>query len=228
MSYAIIACQTIRDELNLAIQETGCDYPVIWVDSEYHSDPNKLRTKLQEEIDVLPKTDKILFAFGCCGNGLVGLKAATANLIIPKTDDCISMVLSQPGEKYERQKNTYFLTKGWIESSKSITNEYWHCLKRYGEVRTRKLFKVMLKHYTDLMLIDTGAYNAEDCLKQAAELAQNTELKLITAKGSIWFLKKLLTGPYDNDFCHIPKGGLVTISDFGYGSGGPPHQAIQS
>lgn len=216
MNYTIIACQTLRDELNLAIHETGCQYPVIWVESDYHIDPEKLRIKLQEEIDALENVGGILFAYGCCGNGLVGLRASSADLIIPKTDDCISMILSQPGEKYQRHKQTYFLTRGWMESSKSIVNEYRHALERYGEKRAKRLFELMLKHYNYLMLIDTGAYNLNECLTRAKELAGNINLELNVEKGDIWFLEKLLTGPYDQDFCIIPKGGVVSISHFGY------------
>lgn len=209
MTYAIIACETLRDELNLAMHETGCRYPVIWVESDYHIDPDKLRTKIQQEVDIMEDINTILFAFGCCGNGLVGLRATSADLIIPKTDDCISMVLSEPGKKYERHKQTYFLTRGWMKSSKSILNEYRYTLKKYGKIRTRELYEIMLKHYNYLMLIDTGAYNLDECSGDAKELADNTSLKLIVEKGGIWFLKKLLTGPYDEDFCIMEKNGTV-------------------
>ncbi|MFZ5644761.1 MAG: DUF1638 domain-containing protein [Bacillota bacterium] len=218
MSNVVIACRMLQDELNLAMRRTGCRYPVIWLDSELHLDPNLLRAELQKNIDSLENTDNILFAYGCCGNGLVGLKASTANLVIPRTDDCISIVLSRPGEKFKRQKHTYFLTKGWLEGSKSILNEYRHAISRYGEIRAKRLFEIMFKHYHHLMLIDTGAYNLEDCLSQAEELAQNTDLNLVVAEGGLWFLEKLLTGPYDENFCIIPKGGKASIDHFGYTS----------
>lgn len=226
MSEVIIACQTLYDELNLAMHETGCRHPVIWVESDYHMEPNMLRIKLQEEIDNLKNTNNILFAYGCCGNGLVGLKATTANLIIPKKEDCISMVLSRPGKKFERQKQTYFLTRGWMEGPKSLLVEFEHARKRYGETRAKRLFKFMLKHYHYFMLIDTGAYDLKDCLSKAEELANNTGLELVVAKGGIWLLKKLLTGPYDEDFCVIPKGGTVNPGHFGLADPVPAHQVI--
>ncbi len=226
MNYTIIACQMLCDELNMAMYETGCQYPVIWIESDYHIDPDKLRLKLQEEIDKLNNVDNILFAYGCCGNGLIGLRALTAKLIIPKTDDCISMVLSQPGKRYERHKETYFLTRSWMESSKSILNEYLHALKKYGEKRAKRLFELMLKHYNYLMLIDTGAYDLASCSPEAEKLANNTNLKLIVEKGDIWFLKKLLTGPYDDDFCIVEKDTAVNISDFGYDYLKMPQQTL--
>lgn len=214
MNSTIIACQVLRDELNLAIRETGCSYPVIWVDAGYHNDPDLLRTKLQVEIDALENVNNILFAYGCCGNGLVGLKASTANLIIPKTDDCISMVLSQPGGKFERHKHTYFVTKGWLENPKNIFKEYQHAVARYGEQRAKRLFDKMLKHYRYLMLVDTKAYDLAEWASKAAEFADNLNLEMTVAEGGIMFLKKLLTGPHDQDFCVIQKGGVVKISHF--------------
>jgi len=216
MRNVIIACQTLYDELNLAVNETHCEYPVVWVSSEYHSDPNRLRSKLQQEIDAQNGFDNILFAYGFCGNAVIGLKASTANLIFPKTDDCISMLLSKPEEKYERMKETYFLTKGWIENSKSLLNEYLNAVNRYGEKRTKRIFQIMLKHYNKLMLIDTGAYNVADYWDKAKKIAGIADLELFTGKGNLWLLKKLLTGPYDDDFIIIDKGQTVNTASLGY------------
>ncbi|WP_422448860.1 DUF1638 domain-containing protein [Thermoanaerobacterium sp. DL9XJH110] len=224
MKNIIIACQTLMDELNLAINETCRKYPVIWVDSDYHSDPNRLKLKLQQEIDGLADIDNILLAYGFCGNAVIGLTASTANLIFPKTDDCISMVLSKPGEEFQRMKATYFLTKGWIESPKSLMMEYSNALKRYGENRAKRIFRVMLKHYNQLMIIDTGAYRVADYIEKARKIAEITDLDLIVEKGGIWLLKKLLTGPYDDDFCFVKKGQEVDISHLGYHYSEQTHQ----
>jgi len=216
MRNVIIACETVKDELELAMKQTSCNYPVVWINSEFHIDPNLLRTKLQEEIDNVKDADNILLVYGCCGNAVIGLKASTADLVFPRTDDCISMVLCQPNQKFERKKATYFLTKGWIESPKSLIKEYQNAIKRYGEKKTKRIFQVMLKHYNYLMLIDTGAYNIDEYYDKASHIAQITDLNLFVEKGGIWLIKKLLTGPYDNDFCYIKKGDTVKISHFNY------------
>lgn len=214
MNNVIIACQTLKDELEKAITETECQYPVLWIDADYHVDPDKLRTKLQQEIDQFNHVDNILLVYGSCGNGLIGLVASAGNLIIPKTDDCISLVMTKPNEKFERLKKTYFLTKGWIESPKSIVNEYTYTLNRYGEKRTTKLFELMLKQYDYLMLIDTGAYDVEEYKSIADDFANKVKLQLTIEKGDLWLLKQLLIGPYDEKFCVISKGEKVTLDSF--------------
>lgn len=214
MSNIIVACETLKDELQKAMYLTGCQYPIEWIDSEYHNFPDRLREKLQEKIDSIENIDNILFLFGCCGNALVGIEATTANLIIPKTDDCISMILCKQGQKFERPKETYFLTKGWFESTRSLAAEYERAIELYGLEKTQRIFRIMLKNYKYLMLIDTGAYNVDEYVGKAKEITDVTNLQLIIEKGDVWFIKKLLTGPYDDDFCIIPKNSKVKISHF--------------
>jgi len=218
MENVVIACEMLKTEVVKAMNMTGCNFPIIWIDSEQHNDPDKLREKLQRKIDSLDGKDNILLVFGCCGNALVGIKATASNLIIPKVDDCISMVLCKQGEKFERMKDTYFLTKGWIESSKSLMVEYERAIQRYGVKNTERIFKVMLKNYKHLMLIDTGAYNIDEYMEKARAIANITNLRLIIKKGGIWLIKKLLMGPYDDDFCLIPKSEEIKLTDFGYDS----------
>ena len=211
MKNVVIACQTIKDELNLAIKETQCRYPVVWIDSSYHLHPDKLRLKLQEEVDNLRNIDNILLAYGFCGNAIVGLKASGANLIFPRTDDCISMVLGcSEGNK---MKAAYFLTRGWIESPGGIMVDYLNAVKRYGEEKTERIFRLMLKHYNKLVVIDTGAYNLVDYIQKVQKFARISNLDLVVAEGSIGLLKKLLTGPYDDKFCIIKKEQEVNIDD---------------
>lgn len=226
MNNIVIACQVLKDELNLVMKETGCTYPVIWVDSDYHINPDKLREKLQEEINALSEVDNILFAYGCCGNGLVGLKATTANLIIPKIEDCISLLLSQPDQEPQRVKETYFLTQGWLDSSRNIVSEYSYSLKRYGAQRTQKIYALLLKYYRYLAFIDTGAYNVQESMEKAHQFAQAVNLQLDVIQGSTWLLKKLLTGPHDANFCLVKKGDTVQLSCFGSAAGRGQQQMV--
>jgi len=226
MEKIIVACETLKDELTTAVARTGCQLPIIWIDSMYHLEPDLLRRKLQEVIDSVKDSENILLAFGSCGNALVGVKATTANLIIPKTDDCISMVLCKQGEKFKRAEKTYFLTKGWIESSRSLKAEYDRAVERYGKERAERIFRFMLNNYKYLMLIDTQSYDVEKYRGIAENIAKLTNMELIVEQGSIWYLEKLLTGPYDSDFCIIPKGQEVKIYHFGYENDYAPNPSV--
>ena len=120
MRRVLICCEVFENEINDLFSKLGISYPIICISSEYHNDPKKLRVKLQEEIDNQHAADEILLGYGSCGNAVIGLRATTADLIIPEMEDCIAILLSKSGQKHERQKGVYYLSKGWIDSPKDF------------------------------------------------------------------------------------------------------------
>lgn len=213
MGNMIIACDTLKYEVLLAQKNTGNEDPVIWVDGMLHMDPDRLRAKLQSTLDQEGTWDRVLFAYGNCGNALVGLLSDRYTMVIPKTADCISMLLHRREDAISR--DTYFLTKGWIELEKSIIKEYTHCLERYGQEKTKQIFKVMLNNYNNLILIDSGAYDLREYMEISKDLAQKIHLDFRVEPGEVGFLEKLFSGDWDQDFCVIEPGKAVGLDDFG-------------
>lgn len=214
MSTIVIACSTIKNELSLAMQETGTNYPVFYVESGLHNFPNLLMKRLQETIDMVEEdVDTILLAFGFCGNSLIGLSAPHASLIIPRADDCISLLLGS----YEMRKNisaemgTYFLTKGWLDNEQNLLTEYNRSIEKYGLARASRVFKAMLNHYKRLMLIDTNTYDLAEVTERTENFAKTMGIEHDTIEGSSRFLKKLLQGPWDEEFVQVKPGEIVTI-----------------
>lgn len=220
MRRAVIACEMLKDELTKAMKLAGSDLPIVWMDTKYHNNPSLLHEKLQEKIDGLEGYEEILLTYGACGNAVINLKATTARLVIPKTEDCISMILSRPGKTFIRLKNTYFLTRAWIDSDANLLKDFKRTVEKYGRKRAERLFKKMLHSYDKLMLIDTGAYNVGEYVAKAEEIAKLADMSLFVEKGSIWMLEKLISGPYE-EFCVVPKGGVVTFDDLGFSSEKP-------
>ncbi|AET68478.1 Protein of unknown function (DUF1638) [Desulfosporosinus orientis DSM 765] len=213
MGTIIVACQTIRDEVNLAISETGVNYPVLWIESGLHNFPDRLGCKIQEKINEIENVETILLAFGNCGNCLLGIKSPLAQLIIPRVDDCISLLLGS----YERRQNlfkevgTYFLTKGWLESEQNLISEYERCVRRYGKDKALRVMKMMLNNYHRLMVIDTQAYQFEGILVKTKSFADTLGLSHEEIHGSLRLLKKLFLGPWDEEFAIIPPGEEVSL-----------------
>ena len=71
MKTAVIACKTIEDELNFAMQQTGCTFPVVWLEPGLHNVPEKLHAAVQTAIDDLADDCRVLLAMGFCGNRFV-------------------------------------------------------------------------------------------------------------------------------------------------------------
>ncbi len=217
MGNIILACQTIKNEVNLAIEETGVDYPVLFVESGLHNFPDRLGKRIQEEIDKIENVDNILLAFGYCGNSLLGIKSSMARLIIPKADDCISLLLGsyELRQNLSKEVGTYFLTKGWLENEQNLLTEYDRCVKRHGREKALRIMKLMLKHYHRLMIIDTHAFQLEDIFIKTKSFADLLGLSHEKIDGSMRFLKKLLLGPWDEEFVIIELGEEFTMEHMG-------------
>jgi hypothetical protein len=214
MSKALIACDTINDEVRTAMKETGVECPVVWIESGLHNSPDALKEKLQQEVDKITGADDILLAFGFCGNAIVGLSSKESRIIIPKVDDCITLVLGA-GERRRKIINdaaTYFITQGWMRYDKNIWNEYKYILEKYGKENTDYVYELMFGNYKRLGVIDTGAYDVKEFLKTANAIAADLKLEPELLPGTISYIEKLLTGPYDDkDFIIIEPGESVEL-----------------
>lgn len=214
MNSIIVACKTIGDELNKVIKETGCKYPVLWIESGLHNYPDSLRKRLQEELDHITNVDQIILAFGFCGNSLIGLKSSSSRIVFPRVDDCITLFLGSQERRKEIQaeSGTYFLTKGWLDYEKNLWAEYQDTVKRHGKERADRIYKTILQHYKRLGIVETGAYDIDEFLKKSQSMAEDLKLKTQVIPGTLDYLKKLLNGPWDDDFIVLEPGETVSFS----------------
>lgn len=215
MKRLLIACETLKDEVELAIKNTDQEIEIKWMSNLLHDSPDRLRSALQEEIDAHEGDyDQLLLAYGNCGNGLLGLKTQKAQMIIPRYEDCIGLVLSNKTDLERIRTRTYFLTSGWLRSEKSLDAEYAHHVKKYGEDRAKMIYEMLYKNYKDLMLIDTGAYDIDEWLKKTNEIGEMLNLDVVVDKGSVTPLEKLISGDWDEKFLVIEPGRVTIQSDF--------------
>lgn len=211
MKTTVIACKTLEDEINQAVEKTGKDYSMIWVEAGLHYYPDKLKATLQDTINSVKESDYILLLFGLCGNALLGLNAKAATLVIPKVDDCISLLLggNEARKAIEHSSKAYYLTQGWLRFDINIWYEYQRTLKLYGPEKTRTIFKMMLNHYNHLVLIDTGVHDAS-FLEKTKMIAEELNLKHQIVPGDTSYLFAALKGEWGEQFLLIEPGQTVT------------------
>ncbi|QSX08624.1 DUF1638 domain-containing protein [Alkalibacter rhizosphaerae] len=205
MKTLILSCNTIRAELDLTIQQWNIPYPVIYLESGLHLEPDLLRKEMQKILDRVSNVDQVLLIMGFCGNAVVGLKTNDFRLVVPKADDCLTLLLGSMDRRKEvqREKNTYFLSKGWLDMfddvEKTMMDEYHRMTKRYGQERAEKIFRSYYRHYERLGVIDTGAFDMDDMLEQAKSTAAMMDLEIEPLKGTMNFLDAFVLGPWDDD-----------------------------
>jgi hypothetical protein len=212
----ILACRTVAHELTSAVRRTGAPYPVCWVAPEMHCKPDKLREEVQATLDRLENVETVILAFGLCGNGLIGVRSEGARLVLPKTEDCISLLLGSQERRsmLAREAPRYYLTRGWLESEKNIAEEYDYCVRKFGAQRGRRLMRTMLKGYRYFTFIETGGYDSAPYIARMEALARDMGLGHQVIEGSPRFFEKLVTGPWDEEFVVVGPGCPIEFSHF--------------
>jgi hypothetical protein len=217
MKSLIITCRTVQAEVDKAIEQTGTRFPVMYLESALHNEPDKLKLVLQEALHRMANVDQVLLVMGYCGNAILGLKPEGFRLVVPRADDCITMLLGSQQRRAEVQRNmpTYFFTSGWLscweKMDKTVFEEYERTLKRYGKVKADKILQITFKHYKRVGLIDTGAFPLDELMPKAQEYADFLKLKCEIIPGTMDYLKKFLTGPWDDDFIIINSGETIVM-----------------
>ena len=199
MSTVVFSCNTLEVELRLALDDAGLDYPVVWLEGGLHNHPERLRDRLNEALAGLGGAGRVLMALGHCGGACSGLKNPGYELIIPRADDCLSLLMGslEIRQRVSRLCPTYFLTAGWLRHTENLITSFSRDCGHFGRERAERAYRIMLQHYRRLGFIDTGAYDpAEEELK-TAPLAGLVGLNLERLPGSLAWLKRLLTGPWD-------------------------------
>lgn len=212
MKTLLLACETIGDELENAVSQTGCHYETRWIRSGLHNYPNELKSVLQAALDSIDGYSRVIMAFGMCGNATIGLKAANFELILPKADDCITLLLGSAAIRGTLNENggTYFLTRGWLTGEENLWKEYERTIAKFGVETTESIFDVMLKNYKRLGIIDTKSFNVDTILPNTMEIAKTFRLEHMVLHASVDYLCDLLTGPWDHDrFFIVPPYGEV-------------------
>ena len=214
MNTIIIACKTIKEELTSALSDLNITLPVLWIESGLHNFPKKLNKALQEAINEADQqgTERILLAMGFCGNSIAGVQSEKAEIIVPRVDDCITLLLGSFRRRMDIQhdQGTYFMTKGWIEGERNIWKEYEYTIGKYGPETGKEIFDMMFGNYTRLGILDTHCYEMEPVTKESKRICEALNLDLEIFDASNHYLKQLLTGPWPEErFITIPAGSMI-------------------
>ncbi len=211
----IIACATVLEEM-LPLMPPEQAYEVL--DFGLHLRPKSLKEALQEAIDAAAADfDTIILGYGLCSMAVVGLKANNCTIVIPRVDDCIACFLGSQDAYMEQQRKepgTYYLTKGWIEVSDTLLDEYKRMVEKYGEKTADRLMRIMLKNYKRLVYIDTGVTDQDKYRIYAREVAEQFNLRFEEMVGSNALIEKLVAQEWDTDFVVAKPGEEVTYAAF--------------
>ncbi|MCB9421726.1 MAG: DUF1638 domain-containing protein [Ardenticatenaceae bacterium] len=220
----VVACAVFQHLVEKHLPD-GVAANVTFLDYGLHTVPKNLQKTVQATISAIAEPSLVVLGYGLCGNGLNNIQAGAHTLLIPRTDDCIAILLGSY-EKYIQEftehSGTYYLTKGWLESGSDPLREYEKYLEQYDEETAVWLIDQQYQHYKYLTFV---AHNQEDLdayRPRALEVAKFCERWGMTYSemtGSEAYVQRLMAGvtqlPKDSDeFLVVPPGGTLQQSQF--------------
>lgn len=216
MTSLIIACPTIRYELEAARKKFNCTIPVRYIPQQLHNSPPELQQYLQKMIDSITDVDRIIIAISSCGGGTAYLKANTAELIIPRTRDCVDILLSNEDslETLKRPFDGCIFTKGWVDFSINSPDSLQNLTKTKGKAYAEDFIRNLYDGFNKFYFVDTGLGHLEDIQARMAPLVECLYGTSEIIQGYYGILKKIAKEQIDEDFLIVPKGGIVDTSGF--------------
>lgn len=223
----VIACQVFQSLIERFLPEDMAKQ-ITFKDYGLHRVPSKLTWAVQEEIDNVAQPSLIVLGYGLCGNGLKGIQSRQHTLLIPRTDDCIAILLGSYKkyiEEFDKTPGTYYLTKGWLESGSNPLQEYEEYVEKYGEKDATWIMDQQYQHYERVAFVAHSQEDLETYRPQAQEVAkycQRWDMRYEEILGSDIYVRKLIemaaNSPADtetdSDFLVIPPNSEVTQEMF--------------
>lgn len=213
----ILACSAMSLHVAAAQKTMKTDFPVIEVDSSFHENPSKMRQKIIETLEQMEKSiDTVLVAMGFCGGSWEDI-ATDKRVVIPRVDDCITLLLHTDDTWYPNLKQCgHLYLRDDIEGKFSPKSIKKNLCSQYGDSEGSFVFRTWFGSYTNADIIDTGAYDchSEAYMLEAMENADLMEATLDYVPGSNLILEKLVSGRWDQQFLVIEPGNTVSNMDF--------------
>jgi hypothetical protein len=176
--------------------------------------------------------DAILLGYGLCNTWIYGLAAKKTPLIIPRSHDCIGVLLGSKQkylDYYFENPGTYFQSVGWMENTENEPSIKKRSLQKlygmdmsqeeikskYGEENLDYLNDALdqTKHYSNMAFIDTGMDSDYHFQNHAKSKAEKNKWTFDVLKGNINLLQNLVNGHWsDSEFLIINPGAVVQQS----------------
>ncbi len=206
----ILSCPTLKRELEAAMEIHASGAPVYYLPQRLHNDPKELHCYLQDMIDNFYNVDRIVICTSRCGGSTANLRATSAELVLPRTRDCLDILLSGEnlGTIKRNIKGIYF-TASWMDFSKKSEIDLNKLTEKMGRNAAISYLKQLYKSFNEFYIIDTGCYDIQEVKDYITPLVEILHGSITVIPGNYGILHKIAQEQFDEDFVIIPKYSTV-------------------
>jgi len=218
-----IACRAVEEVLAPLLPPERIN--LVSTDFGMHRDTKKLNEAVQGFIDSTKEPSLVILGYGLCGDGLNGIQAGPHTLLIPRTDDCIPLLLGSYRaflHEFRTVPGTLYLSKGWLESDDHPLKEYQEYVEKYGPDRAELIMDMQYQHCKRLLFV---AHNEADLIKyrplahKVARFCERWGMHYEEKLGSDVYLRRFVEvaldlNKADQEFVLVPPKGRIRQADF--------------
>lgn len=212
MNIGILACESLLEYVWAAQKKLGTDYPVFTLDYSRQEDPEQMRSRITEVIVRMPQQiDTVLVAMGFCG-GSWNQVTLDRRIVIPKVDDCVSLLLNTDELHCPNPKEMGHLYMTERKPKQSCKRLCQQCLRWKADDCYPRWFA----NHSQLDIIDTGVFDCyeESYVEDAQKCAETVNCVLGYVTGSNLMMEKLIGGHWDAQFVVAEPGQKIAHKDF--------------
>ncbi len=233
--FKLLSCEIIYREVCLLAAQSRHIIDVKFLRKGLHdAGQEKMRQTIQDHISSCDKEtyNAILLGYGRCNNGIIGIKADSIPIVVPRAHDCITFFFGSRDEyeKYFSQHpGTYYRTTGWTERSDYDSDSVMHQLgldrtydeyvAKYGKDNAQYIMQSMgnwENQYNYLAYIDMGLPMDTEYARLAQNEASQKKLQFKHLPGDLRLLRAMLSGKWnEHDFLVIQPGQELISEDSG-------------
>lgn len=212
MKIKLIGCESTMNEVYALEDCKTMDYE--FLDLNYHGKPDLLHVRLQEIIDQSQDYDLIIMTYSRCSNVVVGLLSPKVPLLLPRTHDCISLLLGSNERQLKLLKGnpgTYYFSRGWLDHGRTPYAEYLEYVDRFGQEKAAELIKMLYGSYNKAVLIMTlETKDIEKYREKVRIIADFFGWDVGEEEGDLNLLITLLNGSIRPDTVYVEPGRTIT------------------
>jgi hypothetical protein len=231
---SIIACPSLRPELDQLAADRGHDLSIRYLSMALHNrSAEALRETLQNAIDMTDGCHVIAVGYGLCNRGIIGITARDIPLVIPRSHDCIGLLLGSSARylgELDREPGTYFQSAGWLQSARdneqpqragefvlgpNSNASFERLAARYGDEAARYLVQELegfTKHYKRLAYVATPIAETAARATEARSIAAARGMEYHVLDGDTGWLSRLISGSWsDEEFLTVRPGQRVGL-----------------